>query len=42
LVRVFIAGPIQGMEDRQEYRAVIRRVLEAKGYESWTPGRGRG
>jgi nucleoside 2-deoxyribosyltransferase len=37
LVRVFIAGPIQGMEDRQEYRAVIRRVLEAKGYEVVDP-----
>lgn len=37
MVRVFISGPIQGVEDKQEYRAVIRRMLEAKGYEVVDP-----
>jgi len=37
LVRIFISGPIQGMEDGQEYRAVIRRILESKGYEVVDP-----
>ena len=37
LVKVFISGPIQGMEDKQEYRAVIRQILEAKGYEVIDP-----
>ena len=37
MVRVFISGPIQGMEDKQGYRAVIRRILESKGYEIVDP-----
>ncbi|RLF11508.1 MAG: hypothetical protein DRJ68_05245 [Thermoprotei archaeon] len=36
-MRVFIAGPIQGMEHNQEYRAKIRRILEARGYEVIDP-----
>ncbi|MHC1601263.1 MAG: nucleoside 2-deoxyribosyltransferase [Candidatus Nezhaarchaeales archaeon] len=37
MIKVFISGPIQGMEDKQEYRAKIRRILEAKGYEVIDP-----
>lgn len=37
MIKVFISGPIQGMEDKQEYRAEIRRILEAKGYEVIDP-----
>jgi len=43
LVRVFISGPIQGMEDKQEYRAVMRRILESKGLRGRRPlGEGEG
>lgn len=37
--RVFLAGPIQGFEDRQEYRAVLSEILEEAGYEVVDPWR---
>lgn len=37
LIKVFISGPIQGMEDKQEYREEIRRIVEAEGYEVIDP-----
>lgn len=37
MIKVFVAGPIQGMEDRQEYRVKIREILEARGYEVIDP-----
>ncbi|MEM2025952.1 MAG: nucleoside 2-deoxyribosyltransferase [Desulfurococcaceae archaeon] len=37
LVKVFISGPIQGMEDRQEYREVIKRVLKELGCDVLDP-----
>lgn len=35
--RVFISGPIQGMEHKQQYRAKIREVLARHGYETVDP-----
>ncbi len=35
--RVFIAGPIQGMEREQSYRDTIRWMLEAHGYKTVDP-----
>ncbi|MCS7139424.1 MAG: nucleoside 2-deoxyribosyltransferase [Nitrososphaerota archaeon] len=37
MIKVFISGPIQGMEHNQEYRARIRRLLESRGYEVIDP-----
>lgn len=37
MIKVFISGPIQGMEDRQEYRREIRRIVEAQGCEVIDP-----
>lgn len=37
--RVFISGPIQGMEHDQSYRDRLRRVLTEKGYEPVDPWR---
>lgn len=37
LIKVFISGPIQGMEDKQEYREEIRRIVKAEGYEVIDP-----
>jgi len=34
---VFIAGPIQGVEDKQEYRKVLKKLLEAHGYRVVDP-----
>ena len=35
--RVFISGPIQGMERRQSYRDRIKRILLRRGYEPVDP-----
>jgi nucleoside 2-deoxyribosyltransferase len=35
--RIFLAGPIQGFEDRQEYRAVLTSILEKAGCEVLDP-----
>ncbi len=35
--RVFLAGPIQGFEDRQEYRAILASILEKAGCEVLDP-----
>ena len=35
--RVFISGPIQGMECRQSYRDRIKRILLRHGYEPVDP-----
>ncbi|MEM4469012.1 MAG: nucleoside 2-deoxyribosyltransferase [Candidatus Nezhaarchaeales archaeon] len=37
MVKVFISGPIQGMEDKQEYRKEIRRIVETRGCEVIDP-----
>jgi len=37
LIRLFISGPIQGMEDKQDYRKEMRRILETEGYEVVDP-----
>ncbi|MEM4653472.1 MAG: nucleoside 2-deoxyribosyltransferase [Candidatus Nezhaarchaeales archaeon] len=37
MVKVFISGPIQGMEDEQEYRKEIRRIVETRGCEVIDP-----
>lgn len=36
-LRVFLAGPIQGFEDRQDYRAVLADMLEKAGCEVVDP-----
>ena len=41
-VRVFISGPIQGMEREQGYRERLRRVLEGCGFEVVDPWRREG
>lgn len=35
--RVFVSGPIQGMEGEQDYRERLRRVLEKFGFEVVDP-----
>jgi nucleoside 2-deoxyribosyltransferase len=35
--RIFISGPIQGMETKQSYRDVIREICDRYGYESVDP-----
>jgi nucleoside 2-deoxyribosyltransferase len=35
--RIFLAGPIQGFEDRQEYRAILTSILEKAGCEVLDP-----
>jgi nucleoside 2-deoxyribosyltransferase len=35
--KVFISGPIQGMETRQSYRAKIKRICGRCGYETLDP-----
>jgi nucleoside 2-deoxyribosyltransferase len=35
--KVFISGPIQGMEYRQTYRRTLKRILYADGYEVLDP-----
>ncbi|MEM2315164.1 MAG: nucleoside 2-deoxyribosyltransferase [Candidatus Nezhaarchaeales archaeon] len=37
MIRLFISGPIQGMEDKQDYRKEMRRILETEGYEVVDP-----
>ncbi|MEM1901236.1 MAG: nucleoside 2-deoxyribosyltransferase [Candidatus Nezhaarchaeales archaeon] len=37
LVKVFISGPIQDMENKQEYRKEIRRIVETRGCEVIDP-----
>ncbi|MDH5816400.1 MAG: nucleoside 2-deoxyribosyltransferase [Candidatus Nezhaarchaeota archaeon] len=37
MVKVFISGPIQGMENKQEYRKEIRRIVETRGCEVIDP-----
>ncbi len=36
-IRVFISGPIQGMEEKQEYRDLIRRICLKYGFEPIDP-----
>ena len=36
-VKVFISGPIQGMEDKQDYRDRLRKILLAYGFEPIDP-----
>jgi hypothetical protein len=35
--RVFVSGPIQGMETRQDYRETLRELLARYGYEPVDP-----
>ncbi|KYH37105.1 MAG: Nucleoside 2-deoxyribosyltransferase [Candidatus Bathyarchaeota archaeon B24] len=35
--KVFLAGPIQGFENKQEYRAVLSKLLEEAGYDVVDP-----
>ena len=35
--KVFIAGPIQGMENRQGYREKLKRILSSYGYDPIDP-----
>lgn len=37
MVRVFLAGPIQGWEQKQGYRRRLKTILQAKGYEVLDP-----
>ena len=35
--KVFLAGPIQGFEDKQNYRVILSRLLEEAGYKVVDP-----